>query len=184
MILSKSTTKWRIFEGLLSQWPDIRGNGNHRGFPPIYGWYCCHYVHHWQGKPQQLLGVAASPEVYALLVEGLHWGCGLVQEVPDRSTQFAQSYCSVSSLQQRDLDRTVNHQFLGREKLKGVLSQFVEFRHFYFCSDDSGWCVILSCENSTNLKAKLQKLFQICLMYLFEQGIQYVGNLLALSGVL
>ena len=51
--------------------------------------------------------------------------------------QYAQSHCSVSSLQQRDLDRTVNHQLLGREKLKGVLSQFVEFKHFYFCSEDS-----------------------------------------------
>ena len=51
--------------------------------------------------------------------------------------QYAQSHCSVSSLQQRDLDRTVDHQLLGREKLKGVLSQFVEFKHFYFCSEES-----------------------------------------------
>jgi len=51
--------------------------------------------------------------------------------------QYAQTHCSISSLQQRDLDRTVNHQLLGREKLKGVLSQFVEFRHFYFCSEES-----------------------------------------------
>lgn len=51
--------------------------------------------------------------------------------------QYAQSHCSVSSLQQRDLDRTVVHQLLGREKLKGVLSQFVEFKHFYFCSEES-----------------------------------------------
>ena len=32
--------------------------------------------------------------------------------------QYAQSHCSVSSLQQRDLDQSVNHQLLGRDKLK------------------------------------------------------------------
>ena len=43
--------------------------------------------------------------------------------------QYAQSHCSVSSLQHRDLDRTADHQLLGREKLKVVLSQYVEFKH-------------------------------------------------------
>ena len=88
----------------------------------------------WFPPNMQLILLSLCPP---LTGEDLHSGCGLVQEVPDRSTQFAQSYCSVSSLQQRDFDRTVNHQLLGWEKLKGVLSQYVEFRHFYFCSDDS-----------------------------------------------
>ncbi len=51
--------------------------------------------------------------------------------------QYSQTFCSLSSLQQRDLDRTLNHELLGREKLKGVLSQFSEFAHFYFCSESS-----------------------------------------------
>ena len=51
--------------------------------------------------------------------------------------QYAQSFCSESTLRQRDLDRTVGSQLLGREKLKGVLSQFSDFSHYYFCSDSS-----------------------------------------------
>ena len=51
--------------------------------------------------------------------------------------QHAQSLCSSLSLQQRDLDRAVNSHLLGPEKLRGELSQFAQFRHFYFCSDES-----------------------------------------------
>jgi predicted metalloendopeptidase len=49
--------------------------------------------------------------------------------------QYAQTFCAVSTLAQRDLDRTLGRDLLGREKLKGVLSQFAEFRHFFFCSE-------------------------------------------------
>ena len=51
--------------------------------------------------------------------------------------QYAQSFCSVSSLQQRDIDRTVNQQLLGKEKLSGVLSQFIDFKHYYYCSENN-----------------------------------------------
>lgn len=51
--------------------------------------------------------------------------------------QYAQTHCAVSSLQQRDLDRTLNNQLLGREKLKGVFSELPEFRHFYYCTESS-----------------------------------------------
>ena len=51
--------------------------------------------------------------------------------------QHAQSLCSSLSLQQRDLDRAVHSHLLGPEKLRGELSQFAQFRHFYFCSDES-----------------------------------------------
>ena len=51
--------------------------------------------------------------------------------------QYAQSLCSLMTLQQRDLDRASHQQLLAREKLSAVLSQFVQFKHFYFCSEES-----------------------------------------------
>ena len=51
--------------------------------------------------------------------------------------QHAQSLCSSQTLQQRDFDRAVHNSLLGPEKLRGELSQFAQFRHFFFCSDES-----------------------------------------------
>ena len=51
--------------------------------------------------------------------------------------KYAQSQCSLMTLEQRDLDRTIHQSLLGQEKLKGVLSQFVQFQHYYFCSEES-----------------------------------------------
>ena len=75
----------------------------------------------------------------ALLVEGAQLLPALETLDPQAVffLQYSQTMCSLSSLQQRDLDRTLNHQLLGREKLKGVLSEFSEFRHFFFCSESS-----------------------------------------------
>ena len=51
--------------------------------------------------------------------------------------KYAQSQCSMMTLEQRDLDRAIHHHLLGREKLRGVLSQFVQFQHYYFCEEES-----------------------------------------------
>ena len=51
--------------------------------------------------------------------------------------QFGQSVCEASTLAQRDLDRTLSHRLLGRERLRGLVSQFPQFRHFNFCSEES-----------------------------------------------
>jgi len=50
--------------------------------------------------------------------------------------EYSQSFCEQSTLQQRDIDRTVNQHLLGREKLEGVLSQFADFRHFFYCTEN------------------------------------------------
>ena len=46
------------------------------------------------------------------------------------------------TLQQRDLDRTLRHELLGREKLKGVLAELPEFRHYFYCAsgDEENTC--------------------------------------------
>ena len=54
--------------------------------------------------------------------------------------QYSQTLCSLSSLEQRDLDRTLGRQLLGRERLAGVLTQFPEFRHYFYCSEDTQQC--------------------------------------------
>ena len=51
--------------------------------------------------------------------------------------KYSQSLCSMMTLQQRDLDRAIHQQLLAREKLSGVLSQFIQFKHFYFCSEET-----------------------------------------------
>ena len=51
--------------------------------------------------------------------------------------QHAQSLCSSQTLQQRDFDRAVHNSLLGPEKLRGELSQFAQFRHFFFCPEES-----------------------------------------------
>ena len=51
--------------------------------------------------------------------------------------QYSQSMCSMMTLQQRDLDRASYQQLLAREKLRAVLSQFVQFKHYYFCEEES-----------------------------------------------
>ena len=51
--------------------------------------------------------------------------------------QHAQSLCASQTLQQRDYDRAVHNSLLGPERLRGELSQVDQFRHFFFCSDQS-----------------------------------------------
>ena len=51
--------------------------------------------------------------------------------------QHAQSLCSSQTLQQRDFDRAVKSSLLGPERLRGELSQFAQFRHFFFCPEQS-----------------------------------------------
>ena len=51
--------------------------------------------------------------------------------------QYSQSLCSLMTLQQRDLERATTTQLMGREKLAGLLSQFVQFQHYFFCSEES-----------------------------------------------
>jgi hypothetical protein len=88
------------------------------------------------------VAVAAMEAAYAALSESLLVEGGQLLPALERLdpqavffTQYGQSFCAVSTLQQRDLDRTVSSELLGREKLKGVLSQFAEFRHFFFCPE-------------------------------------------------
>ena len=88
------------------------------------------------------VAVAAMEAAYAALVESIVAEGALLLPALERLdpqavffTQYSQTFCSVSTLQQRDLDRTVSRELLGREKLKGVLSQFAEFRHFFFCPE-------------------------------------------------
>ena len=49
--------------------------------------------------------------------------------------QYSQSLCSMMTLQQRDLERATTTQLMGREKLAGLLSQFSQFQHYFFCSE-------------------------------------------------
>ena len=49
--------------------------------------------------------------------------------------QFSQSLCSKMTLQHRDLERATTTQLMGREKLTGLLSQFAQFQHYFFCSE-------------------------------------------------
>ena len=88
------------------------------------------------------LGAAYSALSEAVLVEG-------GQLLPSLETldpqavfllQYSQTLCSLSSLEQRDLDRTLGRQLLGQERLTGVLTQFPEFRHFFYCSEEDEQC--------------------------------------------
>lgn len=56
--------------------------------------------------------------------------------------QYSQTMCAMRTLQQRDLDRTLRHELLGREKLKGVLAELPEFRHYFYCAsgDEENTC--------------------------------------------
>jgi len=49
--------------------------------------------------------------------------------------QYSQSLCSMMTLQHRDLERATTTQLMGREKLAGLLSQFSQFQHYFFCSE-------------------------------------------------
>ena len=90
------------------------------------------------------VSVAGLHAAYGALTEALSAEGGQVLpalEVLDPQAvfflQYAQTFCSLRTLQQRDLDRTLKPHLLGREKLKGVLSQVDEFQHYFYCGDSS-----------------------------------------------
>jgi hypothetical protein len=88
------------------------------------------------------VAVAGLEAAYAALSESLLVEGGQLLPALERLdpqsvffVQYAQTMCSVNTWQQRDLDRTLSRELLGREKLRGVLAQFTEFRHFFFCPE-------------------------------------------------
>ena len=90
------------------------------------------------------LNVAGLKAAYTALSESLLVEGG--QLLPSLETldpqavfflHYAQTHCALSTLKQRDLDRTLSTRLLGREKLRGVLSQFSEFRHYFYCAEKS-----------------------------------------------
>ena len=96
-----------------------------------------------RGRTESTMTVAALKQAYVTLEDILELERGII--LPAMETfdpqaifflTFAQSLCTQRTEKQADIDRTSSNKLLEKQLLKGALTQFPEFHHYYYCSYD------------------------------------------------